>query len=103
MHVYLCSAKQYIYFIWPVSLGNLCRLRYGMEITTYILRRSIREVSRRSVAIGTSLQHRVSLFEKDAEYRPYKRAVCEREFRQKFPYAPVPNAATLKFSNKIKR
>jgi hypothetical protein len=101
MHVYLCSAKQYLYFIWPVSLGTLFRLCYGTEIAVYILR--IREVSRRSVAIGTSLQHRVSLFEKGAKYRSYKQAWCAREFRQKFPYTPVPNTATLKFSSKLKR
>ena len=76
MHVYLCPAKQYLYFIWPVSLDTLCRLRYGMEITTYILYRPIREASRRSVAVGTSLQHRVSLVEKGADYRSYKQAVC---------------------------
>jgi len=102
MHVSLCSAKQYLYFIWLVSLGTLCRMCYGMEIATYILCRPIREVSR-SVAIGTSLQYRVSLFEKGAEYRSYKQAVCAREFRQKFPYAPVPNVATQKRSNKLKR
>jgi len=49
-----------------------------MEIATYILRRRIREVSRLSVEIGTSLQHRVSLYDRGAENRSHKQAVCAR-------------------------
>jgi hypothetical protein len=55
------------------------------------------------VATGTLLQHRVSLSKKGAEYRSCKQAVCAREFRQKIPYAPVPDEATVIFSDKLKR
>ena len=84
MHVYLRAAKQYLYFLSPVSLGTLCRLCYGMEIATYILFTPIHDVSWRSIAIVTSLQLRVSLYEKGSEYRSCKQATCACEFRQIF-------------------